>query len=440
MRRKLLVTVPVIALAAVAAVSACSSSSSSSSPSSAGGASAASSAGSSALTSATLKMTALQSDQPGLTQVISDWEKVHPGVTIQASYLPSGDTYNSQVTTQFSGGNGPDFVWLIGGGASPIGVQTFAKNGYLADLTSQSWVSTMYAPIKPLFQLDGKVYTRDLGTSPLAIMNYNKAYFTQNNLQIPQTFPQLLSLCKTISAKGETPVSWGAATEAVNANNLAVIAGNTVFSTNPSWLTQALAGKATFTGTPGWREAVQEIADMKSANCFSQGVSGVQLTEMISDFANGNAAMMFTYGGLDGNVLALKPNLSIGMFPLPAPTAANTRVTLQAAGGLGINAKTAHLADAEAFLDFISTPAELAKFAKLSNLISPSQAVSGNLTGIYTDIQPYFTDKKVISDPTALWPNTSFNTNTGASVQGLFTGQNSVSTVLQQMDHYFTAP
>jgi raffinose/stachyose/melibiose transport system substrate-binding protein len=433
-----LITVPVIALAAVAAVSACSSSSSSPS-SSAGGGSAASSTGSSSLTPATLKMTALQSDQPGLTQVINDWAKVHPDVTIQASYLPSGDTYNSQVTTQFSGGNGPDFIWLIGGGASPIGVQTFAKKGYLADLTNQSWVSSMYAPIKPLFQQDNKVYARDLGTSPLAIMNYNKTYFTQNNLQIPQTFPQLLSLCKTISAKGETPVSWGAATEAVNANDLAVIAGNTVFSTSPSWLTQALAGKATFTGTPGWRDAVQEIADMKSANCFSQGVGGVQLTQMISDFANGNTAMMFTYGGLDGNVLTLKPNLSIGMFPLPAPTAADTRVTLQAAGGLGINAKTAHLADAEAFLNFISTPTELATFAKLSNLISPSQAVSGDLTGIYGDIQSYFTDKKVISDPTALWPNTSFNTNTGASVQGLFTGQTSVSTVLQQMDQYFKA-
>jgi raffinose/stachyose/melibiose transport system substrate-binding protein len=433
MRRKLWVTVSAAALAATAAVSACSSSASGPAPAAGG------SGSSGGLTSATLKLVSLASDQPGLDKVIADWQKVHPDITVSPTYLPAGDTYTTSVSTQFSGGNGADLVWLVAGGASPTSAQAFAKQGYLADLTSQSWVSSMYAPIKPLFQLNGKVYVRDLGVSPLAIVNYNKGYFTKNNLTIPTTFSQFLSLCRTVSAKGMVPVSWGAATEAVNANDLAVLAGNTVFANDPKWLTTAEAGKATFTGTPGWRQAVQQIADMKSANCFSPGVSGVALTQMIGDFANQSAAMMFTYGGLDGNVLTQSPNLSIGMFPMPAPVAADTRVTLQAAGGLGVNAKSAHLADAEAFLDYISTPAEQAKFATASNLISTNQADTAALTGIYADIKAYFTGNKILADPTAQWPNTSFNTNAGASIQGLFTGQKSVSAVLTDMDKFFTA-
>ena len=430
MRRTLRVTLSAVTIAATAALFACSSSSTGSGPSG---------SGSGGLTPATLRLISLASDQPGLDRVIADWAKIHPDIKIQASYFPSGDPYTTTVSTQFSGGNGSDFVWLISGHASPTSTQVFAKAGYLADLTGESWVGTMYAPTKPLYQLDNKVYVRDLGMSPLAIVNYNKDYFAKNNLQLPQTFADFLSLCQNIAGKGMTPVSWGAATQAVNANDLAVLAGNTVFANNPNWLPDAVAGKTTFSQTPGWRAAVQQIADMKSAKCFSPGVSGVALTQMISDFANSKTAMMFTYGGLVGNVLQQTPSMKVGMFPMPAPDTADTRVTVQAAGGLGINAKTQHLADAKAFLDFISTPDEQAAFAQLSNLISPVDAVSGNLTGTYTDIKSYFSGNKVLADPTAQWPNTSYNTNTGASLQGLFTGQKSVDAVLKDMDTFFAA-
>lgn len=424
MRRTIRTVVSALAVAALAGASACGSSS--------GG-------GSGSGGNVTLRLMALASAQPGLDKVIQAWTTAHPETKIQANYLPSGDTYNTTVSTQFSGGNGADLVWLISGHASPISTQVFAKSGYLADLTNESWVGTMYAPTKPLYQYEDKVYLRDLGMSPLAIVNYNKEYFAQNNLQLPQTFAQFLDLCRAVAAKGMTPVSWGAATQAVNANDLAVLAGNTVFSTNPNWLPDAVAGKTTFSQTAGWREAVQQIADMKAAKCFSPGVGGVALTQMISDFADGKTAMMFTYGGLVGNVLQQKPSMQVGMFPMPAADAANTRITVQAAGGLGINAKTKNLSQAKEFLDFVSAPEQQVTLAKLNNLISPAAAVSGNLSGMYADIKPYFADNKVLADPTAQWPNTSHNTNTGASVQGLFTGQKSVDEVLADMDKFFAA-
>ncbi len=437
MRRSTVAALSTIAaVLAAASLAACSSSSSPSSGGSGGGASG---DGSGGLKSASLKLVSLASDKPGLDQAIADWSKIHPDIKIQAQYYPSGDPYTTTVTTQFAGGNGADLVWLTAGNGSQTATQPFARAGYLADLSDQSWVSSMYGPTKPLFEQDGKVYVRDLGLSPLAIMNYNKDYFTQNNLQIPTTFPQLLTLCQTISAKGMTPISWGAATQPVNANNTAVIAGNTVFSTDANWLTTAKTQKTPFTTSAGWREAVQEVQDMKNAKCFSPGAGGVALTQMISDFANKQTAMMFTYGGLDGNVLQQTPSLNIGMFPLPAPQTANTRVTVQAAGGLGINAKSSHKAQAEAFLDFLSTAPEQQVLATKNNLISSGQAVSGDLTGIYADIKTYFTGNLVLADPTAQWPNTSFNTNTGASLQGLFTGQKSVDAVLKDMDKFWTA-
>lgn len=390
------------------------------------------------LTPGTVTLVALASDQPGLVQVIKDWEKIHPDIPIQGTYPVSGPNYTA-VATQFAAGNGTDLVWLIAGAASPTSAQTFAKAGYLTDLSNESWVPTMYAPTKPQYSLNGKVYIRDGGLSPLAIMSYNKTYFKAHKLTPPTTFSQLLGMCRTISADGKIPISWGAGLQAVNINDTAVIAGNTVFSHDPNWVDQRTQGKTTFASTAGWGQALQEIVDMKNAHCFSPGAAGASLNQMISDFANGQAAMMFTYGGLDGNVLQLTPNLSIGMFALPAPSAADSRVTLQAAGGFGLNSKSNVKADAKAFLNFWSTPKEQKVFADLNNLISATQANTGSLSGIYTEIQPYFTDKKVLTDPTAKWPNTSFNTNAGASIQGLFTGQKTVPQVQSDMDKFFDA-
>lgn len=402
---------------------------------SSGGSSGTSSGG---LTPGTVSLVALASDQPGMVQVVKDWEKIHPDVKIQAKYPVAGTQY-SAVATEFAGGNGEDLVWLIAGAASTTSAQAFAKAGYLADLSKESWVPSMYPPTKPQYSRDGKVYVRDGGLSPLAIMSYNKAYFKDHKLTAPTTFSQLLSMCRTISADHKTPISWGAGVQAVNTNDLAVMAGNTVFSQNPTWVEQRIAGKTTFASTPGWRESLQQIVDMKNANCFKSGAAGASLNEMISDFASGQAAMMFTYGGLDGNVLQLTPDLSIGMFALPAASAGNSRITLQAAGGLGLNAKSKVKADAKAFLDFWSTPQEQKVFAERNNLISANQASTGKVSGIYTDIQPYFTNNKVLEDPTAKVPNTSFNTNAGASIQGLFTGQKTVPQVLADMDKFFDA-
>lgn len=390
------------------------------------------------LTPGTVTLVALASDQPGLVQVAKDWEKIHPDVKIQGTYPVAGPPYTA-VATQFAAGNGADLVWLVAGAASATSAQAFAKAGYLTDLSSESWVPTMYPPTKPQYSLNGKVYVRDGGLSPLAIMSYSKAYFKAHKLAAPTTFSQLLGLCRTIAADGKVPISWGAGVQAVNSNDLAVMAGNAVFSHDPTWVEERIAGKTTFASTPGWGEALQQIVDMKNAHCFSPGAAGASLNQMISDFANGQAEMMFTYGGLDGNVLQITPDLSIGMFALPAASAGDSRVTLQAAGGFGLNVKSSVKADARAFLDFWSMPHEQKVFGDLNNLISADQASTAKVSGIYTEIQPYFTDKKVLVDPTAKWPNTSFNTNAGASIQGLFTGQRTVPQVLEDMDKFFDA-
>jgi len=385
----------------------------------------------------TLTLAMLSSNKPGMDQVVEDFHKANPDITVKVNYYESGDAYASAVPPQFAAGNGSDMVQLIGGSASPYSVGAFAKAGYLADLSNAPWVSSMYEPTKELFEVDGKVLAKDFGVSPLAIMSYNKDFFSQNNLTVPNTFDGLLQLCKQISGLGVTPIAWAGASQPVNANNLATIAGNTVFAQDPDWLQQRTDGKTTFADS-GWRTALNELQSMIDGGCFSPGAGGTALNDMLTSYGSGQSAMMFTYGGLNGRVLAQAPELSIGMFPFPAPNPSDTRITVQSAGGIAVWNGSKNKDAANTFLSYLSKDDVAAAFAQSNQLISTPQATSGNLPEVYSELKTFFTTPgMIIPDVTARWPSTQMNTQIGASVQGLFTGQKTVDQVLGDMDSFF---
>ncbi|MDR1027908.1 MAG: hypothetical protein LBL63_00630, partial [Clostridiales Family XIII bacterium] len=126
-------------------------------------------------------------------------------------------------------------------------------------------------------------------------------------------------------------------------------------------------------------------------------------------------------------------------FAYPGVTADDTRFVLTVQGGVGVNVQSENQEAAKLFLEFWSLPEEGKVFTDASTLISANEASTGELSGTYTGLSPLFTGGKVIPDPTASWPNTSFKTNAGSSIQGLFTGQKTVDQVLADLDTYFEA-
>jgi raffinose/stachyose/melibiose transport system substrate-binding protein len=388
----------------------------------------------------TIKLAALSSYKTGFDELIAEFQDANPNVTIEATYYEAGDAYTTTIPTQFAGGNGSDLVFVLGGSARSYAVAPFARQGYLDDLSNESWVNSMYPATKPLYEFEGRVLARDLGMAPLAVISYSKDYFEANGLEVPTTFPALLELCGTISSQGVTPIAWGAGNPAVNANNLATLAGSTVLADDPDWILKRQSGDVAFAGPDGWRAPVQQLADMIAADCFSPGAAGAAIADMITEFATGRAAMMFTSGILNGQVLDQSPDLNIGLFPPPGQVEADTRVTLQGGGGLAIWTGSRHGDVARRFLEFISQSDPALTFASASQLIAPGQAAAGQLPGLYGDLKSFFDNGQVLPDVTATWPNTEMNSLLGDTVQGLFTGQKSVDDVLQDMDAFYERP
>ena len=385
----------------------------------------------------TLKLAALSSYQGGFDKLIAAFKAENPNVDIEAAYYEAGNAYSTTIPTQFAGGSGSDLVFVLAGQARPYSVTPFAKAGYLADLSKATWVSAMYKPTKSLYEFGGAVRARDLGIAPLALISYSKDYFAANKIAIPTTFKELLAVCTQIKGLGKIPIAWAGGSSVVNANNLATLAGSTVLAKDPEWLAKRAAGTVKFAGPDGWRPAVQQLADMIKGGCFSPGASGSPLAEMVTQFATGQSAMMFTSGILNGQVLQQKPDLKIGLFAPPGEVAENSRIVVQPAGGMAVWTKAKSPEAAAQFLDFISKDAQAAVFARASQVISPAEATAGNLPGLYADLASYFSKGQVLSDPTAIWPNTDMNSNVGESLQGLFTGQKTVDQVLADMDTFY---
>jgi raffinose/stachyose/melibiose transport system substrate-binding protein len=375
----------------------------------------------------------------GMDILVANFKRIYPNIGVNVNYITAGAPYNSFVATQFAAGNGSDILWSLGARSGPTAVWPFAEAGHLANLSGSKWVKRMFPGTKWQLVFNKKVYAWDMGFSALALINYNKTYFDDNNLKPPTTFAGLLSLCKTISGKGKIPIIWGGASQAVNNNNTITLAGNTLLSHDPNWLAKKTAGKTSFAATAGWRRALQMILDMKAASCFAPGVQAVGIPQMQQQYASGQGVMMYTSPAVVTGAQVLNPNLKNAMAPMPADKAADTRLTLQDSGGLAIWSKTAHLTAAKQFVTFFAREKQSRLFATTNNQISPFDALKGRVPPAYAGVASILKDQKKVLQVglNAMWPNTQMNTNSGASIQGLFTGQKSVDDVLKDMDTFF---
>jgi raffinose/stachyose/melibiose transport system substrate-binding protein len=380
-------------------------------------------------------MAMLGTYKAGFDTLIPEFEEANPGITIKPNYY-SAAVYAQTVPTQIAGGNGSDLIYVGGGDAAESALR-LGEAGHLADLSNESWSDTVFEPTRPVYEVDGKLVARDLGMSTLSAIEYDIDYFEEAGVDVPTDFDGLLDMCRAIVEEGDRiPIAWGGGLPAVNYNNLVSVAGNTFLGDDPGWVDQLIAGEVTWSETPGWRDALQYIVDMKDAGCFSPDAASLSFDQMLAQLASGQAASMFTYGGLIAAVKQQTPDLNIGIFAPPAENADDTWLTVQPAGGISLWSRSSHADAAKLFLDFISGEEQQRVLAETNVLISPSDGASGKVPEAYAGVGELLeSGRSIPSDAATLLPNlTEVGNVIGASVQGLFTGQRTIDQVLTDMD------
>jgi raffinose/stachyose/melibiose transport system substrate-binding protein len=387
----------------------------------------------------TLKVLAQSNGQgnPQLQQVFDIFQKKNPDIKIEATYLPIGDSYANTLRTQLQGGNGPDVFYVTPGSGGLQSVLPLAKAGYVADLSKRAWATKipLATSARPLYWQGAKLYAVPIDVVPVGVL-YHPDLLTSLGLKVPTTMKQFLSACATAKSKGKSFLNVAGAS-AQNAGLLAVeIAGSYVLAKDPQWNAKRQAAKVTFAGTPGWRASLQRIVDMKNAGCFPAGAEANDNVPATPAFVSGQVASWVLPASITNLIKSFNKQAQYNFFAMPGETAASTQVFASPTDAFAVNSKASNKAAALRFADFWATPLASGAYAKATGASSVYQAGTGkHLAYELRGIAPILKQKdKVHTLMQIEWSNPAVYDTLGKDVQGLLTGQKTVSATLADLD------
>jgi raffinose/stachyose/melibiose transport system substrate-binding protein len=366
--------------------------------------------------------------------LVANFEKAYPNITISTTYAPSNTTLYADLTTEFAAGNGPDIVWVTPGNGTPASVVTLAAAGYLMPLVKAPWLTRTVPSIVSLLKYGKGLYAFGPGLGFYGLM-VNNALFKQHGWAVPTTFGQLLNTCKTASAAGVAPFlvpdsSNGESNTATFTMQLEITA-----ETNPNFISELKAGKASFATDPGWNGALARFEDMIQANCFPSSDEGLTVAQMDNDFANGQGLMLSANSPFVTTISLLNPSLNFSLVPFPnGNTAAQDRTMVYGGSAFAVNAKSANTASALDFINFAARPNQNQFWANQQGEMTQYDIKKDIVPTVLSAFATQVKKGRLISAPVLKWWNASVSTALNTDVIGLLTGQETPTQILQAMD------
>jgi len=368
-------------------------------------------------------------------QLAAEFHKENPSLTVKYTILPV-DTYNQQIGTRLSAGTAPDVLNVFPGSGNATAVDTLAKNGYLEDLSKQSWVSKQPSSTSEVTSYKGKRYMfTDVATANTIGGIYNVDALKAAGLSIPTTFSGVLKFCAAAKSQGKVAYALGAQTQWVTQLVTYALVASDEYASDPSFNQQQLAGKATFQKS-GWLTALNQYKEMFTDGCFNSDALGTSVDTQTSMVANGQALASIQISTLGNGIAAAKPGVSLKLAPLPATdNTSKTRLAFGLGVGWGVNAKAKNLAGAEKFVEFLTTP-EASKLTADKYGMAPNGKVEAN--SINALEVPYVLKGLTMPFPDVYWPSAQVQNQHFIGVQELLGGQETAEQVLTNMQNAFT--
>ena len=368
--------------------------------------------------------------QSAFNILIANFERVYPNITVNASYYSTSAQY-SLTTTELASGNAPDLIVSWPGCGQKISICVLAKDGYLAPMIGVPWVRYTSRLTLSESKFGKALYVYSPGIQFVGVFT-NDTLFTKLGLQVPQTFAQLLTVCRKAKAAGTVALVLNSGSLGLLASDLAL---PTVYARDPHWGAEIQAGKVSFDGTAGWHEALQEIVEMSSAGCFQPGVVSTSSDQEYAQFAQGQALMAPTLSSLKGQIAALVPAFAFSFHPIP--NANNGTVgMIQLSSGPAVNAHSpaANQAAAQEFVNFVARPKQDALETQVAGGLSQYAFEKGQLPSYMSSFRPLFASHQYALNPTQRWWNAAVVGAINQYGDGLLTGQTSIDDVLNAAD------
>lgn len=365
-----------------------------------------------------------------------DFEKQHPGTTINFSYAPT-DSYVTTMRTRLASGNAPDVFYVYPGHANTMSMQNIAEQGYLADLSDRPWVKRLPGSVSPMTQHKNKTYILPMGYDAIGAL-YNVGALKKVGASTPKTWSQLLHFCKAAKSKGKVAFALGNQTQTDTQFLQIPLVTDIVYSKNPKFAEQMKSGKATFAGS-GWEEAYKKYLAMRDHGCFNNKPNGTSYDQAVEMVATGKAIAFAAVTNSLGALRLKNDKAKFSMFPVPATDdASGIRLPANASIGVGINAKTKNPKLAKEFVDFLAKPKNMNKFVE-ANGDAPSIPNKKYEPGPGLQVVKSYRQKggRTVQWPGRNWPNAKVQPVELSGIQDLFAGKVTPHQLCKKMDQAY---
>jgi raffinose/stachyose/melibiose transport system substrate-binding protein len=375
--------------------------------------------------------------QSSYDAIIQNFERTHPNITIDVTYTPTVASLYQLETTELAAGNAPDLLATYPGCGTPVSICKLAKAGYLAPMLAKAWAKSLDSRILSYSKLGPTLFTYE----PVIVFDgllTNDSKFKNLGLKIPKTFNQLIAFCRIARDAGQVPLILTAQGSNTLQQLIADIALTTVYAKNKRWTQQLRAGKATFEGTAGWHQALQEILDMNNADCFQPGPAATTGPSGDAMFAQGKTLTYAMVTSHKGAIDASNPAFAYSQNPFPTArtNATQTIAELHFPLAISVNAHSSaqDQAAAQAFIDFLARPDQDAEFARIAGGLSEAQLRKGSFPSYLSSFDPLYKQGRYGINPIETWWNASVGNALTTYGTGLLTGQSTIDDVLNAMD------
>jgi raffinose/stachyose/melibiose transport system substrate-binding protein len=367
---------------------------------------------------------------------VTEFEAANPTIDIVMEAV-ADEPYKDKIRVLMASDQVPDIYFSWSGEFG----RKFAREGRTLDLTDAlagpEWQGRFAAASLEPFQFEGKQFGIPVNVDS-KYMIYNKAIFEKHGLSVPTTFAEFIALNDALLAGGEVPIAYGnqapwAATHYI---------GDLFAKLVPDDVRQAdyqlLAPADQLYTHPGYVEALALYKSFGDKGYFNSGVNAISHQQARGAFIAGRAAMVYLEL-VEFYMLADTPvaEQGWGFFPMPPMEGAAGRNDLLtgAPDGFLISAKTEHPEEALAFLNFITSPEQAAKYVSTTGMTS---AVIGSVTEETTTPET-LAGLKALEDAAgmALWLDTDMDTASAnvilAAGQGLLSGDETPEAVMEKV-------
>ncbi|OZQ77399.1 ABC transporter substrate-binding protein [Paenibacillus odorifer] len=237
--------------------------------------------------------------------------------------------YNNVLSTQLAAGEGPDIV--MDGASFPARI----KADNLLDITGEDFVGNFNEAGLALSTAEDKVYGIPSYGWYSGIW-YNKDIFAQYGLTPPETFEDLLAICKTLSDNGVQPFGFGLSDSDTAWHSLVGYLENSYYNNGnetPAFDTKFAQGEVTLSGN--LNTAVDEWAQMIKQGYINDNMLGISGEQVIPGFLEGKTAMF--YGGPWNYEKLKEGSVNFGLFSHVGTNGAEKWLVGGPAANFGVN-------------------------------------------------------------------------------------------------------